>query len=258
MSEPTHPEGTPSRGAAPSSAGGFSSGDGLTFEQAWQAAGTVPGWLTEAQARVLWHETRRAGRRAHVVEIGSHRGRSTVVIASALTQGHLTAIDAFVAGERYGGPATRAVLEDNLVQAGVRDRVEIIADRSGHVRRRWGEAIDLLWVDGKHDYWTCSDDLRWATFLPSGGRVLVHDAFSSLGVTLALLVHVLPSSQLRYLGRTGSLAVLEVGTPTRQDRARFARQLPWWVRNVGIKVLLRLRLRGLARRFGHTDRCDPY
>ena len=59
--------------------------------------------------------------------------------------------------------------------------------------------MDLLYIDGKHDYWTFTDDLRWAAFLPEGGRVLVHDAFSSIGVTLGVLARVLPSSSLRYL-----------------------------------------------------------
>ncbi len=35
-------------------------------------------------------------------------------------------------------------------------------------------------------------------------------------------------------------------------------ELPWWWRNVGIKVLLRLRLRPLARLAGHRDTADPY
>jgi hypothetical protein len=36
--------------------------------------------------------------------------------------------------------------------------------------------------------------------------MLVHDAYSSVGVTLALLTSVVPSSSWRYVGRDGSLA----------------------------------------------------
>lgn len=239
------------------------------FDAVWVAADRIPGWLTRDQARVLWDETRRAGRGAHAVEIGSHQGRSTVVIAAALQSrvhgpggpldgGRLTAIDAFVDGERYGGLGTRARLEGHLGALGLLPRVEIVADRSQSVRRRWTDPIDLLWIDGKHDYWTCSDDLRWGTFLSAGRRVLVHDAFSSIGVTLALLAHVLPSRRLRYVGRTGSLAVLEMGAPSGPDRLRILGELPWWLRNVWIKVLLRLRLRRVARWLGHDDEYDPY
>jgi hypothetical protein len=34
--------------------------------------------------------------------------------------------------------------------------------------------------------------------------------------------------------------------------------MPWWLRNVFVKVLLRLRLRPVARLFGHDSPYDPY
>jgi len=86
----------------------------------------------------------------------------------------------------------------------------------------------------------------------------VHDCFSSIGVTLGVLRHVLPAADLRYEGRAGSLALFRVGRPTRADRLRILGELPWWIRNVFLKVLLRLRLRPVARLFGHDSPYDPY
>ena len=44
-----------------------------------------------------------------------------------------------------------------------------------------------------------------------------------------------------------------------KDRARILAELPWWIRNVAVKVLLRLRLRPAARvLFGHRGPYDPY
>lgn len=233
-------------------------GDG--FDEAFALADPIGGWLTRDQARALWDAAADLPPGAHVVEIGSHQGRSTVVLARALARsgGRLTAVDAFVDGPRYGGTATRDVLAAHLEQAGVTAVVDVVAARSQDVRSRWSEPIDLLWVDGKHDYWTCSDDLRWSEHLPPHGRCLVHDAFSSIGVTTSLLVHVLPSRRLRLTGRVGSLALLEVASPTSADRRRLVAQLPWWLRNVGLKVLLRLRLGAVARRLGHVGPFDPY
>jgi len=88
--------------------------------------------------------------------------------------------------------------------------------------------------------------------------VLVHDCFSSIGVTLGILAHVLFSRRLRYERRAGSLALFRVGAPTLADRARIVAALPWWIRNVFLKVLLRLRLRSVARLFGHDSPYDPY
>lgn len=224
---------------------------------AFEHASAIPGWLTEEQAVTLWREAVRVGESAHVLEIGSHLGRSTTVLASAGPR--LTAIDPFEPDWRYGRHDTRQILEANLNAAGVRDRVRIIVGRSTEVRRAWSEPIDLLYIDGKHDFWTVSDDLLWTQHLPRGGRLLVHDAFSSLGVTLALLVRVLPSRTLRYVGRTGSLAMFEVARPRPADRLAMLAQVPWWTRNLVIKVLLRLGLAGAARVvFGHTDAADPY
>jgi predicted O-methyltransferase YrrM len=230
------------------------------FDDAFALADRIPGWLTRDQARVLWDAASALTEGSHVVEIGSHQGRSTVVLARALGRngGRLTAIDAFVDSPRYGGASTRAVLLANLEQAGVSSIVDVVVARSRQARSRWSEPIDLLWVDGKHDYWTCTDDLRWTRHLPDGGRCLVHDAFSSIGVTSSLMLNVLPSRRLRLIGRVGSLATIEVSRPHLADRFRFLAQLPWWVRNVVIKVLLRLGLGSVTRRLGHVGPFDPY
>jgi hypothetical protein len=118
--------------------------------------------------------------------------------------------------------------------------------------------VDLVYVDGQHDYWTVREDLRWADRVPAGGAVLVHVAFSSLGVTLALLRTVPVARRIVYVGRTGSLARLEVRRPAPADRLRPFGEVPWWVRNLVVKVLLRLRLRGLTRLLGHDQPEDPY
>jgi len=230
--------------------------DEPAFAAALAVADGIGGWLTPAQARLLWDQAVAVPAGGLIVEIGSHQGRSTVILAAAGAR--VVAIDPFVDGAMFGGAATRDVFLANLVRAGVSDRVELREIRSGLLRPCWTSPIDFLYIDGKHDYWTVSDDLRWTGFLPSGGRVAIHDAFSSIGVTLALLRHVLFSRRLRYLRREGSLALFSVSVPSRGDRLRMLLQLPWWVRNVWIKVLLRLRFYPVARLFGHHDRYDPY
>jgi hypothetical protein len=228
------------------------------FADAWALADAIEGWLTRDQAAVLFDSVRSLARGSTVVEIGSHQGRSTVVLASALPEGgRVVAVDPFPADWRYGAPDTRARLEAHLDQAGVGDRVEIVTTPSRAARTSYRGGVALVYVDGKHDYWTVRDDLRWADRLPAGGAVLVHDAFSSLGVTLALL-RTVPVARIVYTGRTGSLARLEVGRPVLADRLRPFGEVPWWVRNLVVKVLLRLRLRGPARLLGHDLSDDPY
>jgi precorrin-6B methylase 2 len=232
------------------------------FQAVFGRAREIGGWLTEAQARALWDEARRVPAGGLIVEIGSHQGRSTVVLAAAAPQARVVAVDPFVGGAMFGGLATREKFQANLERTGLTDRVELRQVKSTELRPSWTEPISFLYIDGKHDYWTLSDDLRWSEFLPDGGRICVHDAYSSIGVTLGLLRHVLPSRRLRYLDRTGSLARFEIAAAaspvSASDRLRILAELPWWLRNVGIKVLLRLRLYPLARLVGHHDRADPY
>ena len=232
------------------------------FQTAFSQAREIGGWLTQAQARALWDEARAVRAGGLIVEIGSHQGRSTVVLAAAAPEARVIAIDPFVGGAMFGGLATRDRFRANLELTGLAGRVDLRQAKSTDLRPSWTEPISFLYIDGKHDYWTLSDDLRWSRFLPDGARVCIHDAYSSIGVTLGLLRHVLPSRRLRYLDRTGSLARFEIAAVSSPvsaaDRLRVLAELPWWLRNVGIKVLLRLRLYPLARLAGHHDRADPY
>ncbi len=231
------------------------------FSRAWELASGVSGWLTEAQAQLLWDTTAPLPPAPVVVEIGSHQGRSTTVLAAAVQAkaGRVIAIDPFVDGRLFGGSKTREKFEENIAAAELTDAVDLLPEYSTVARQTWSQPFDYLYIDGKHDYWTLSDDLKWSEHLPEGAPVLIHDCYSSIGVTLGILAHVLPSRRLRYEKRAGSLALFRVGAPTPADRLRIAAEIPWWLRNVVIKVLLRLRLRPVAAAvFGHRGPYDPY
>ncbi|GLZ28661.1 hypothetical protein Lesp02_08510 [Lentzea sp. NBRC 105346] len=230
------------------------------FTEAWELGDQVPGWLTSDQARMLWDAALRLGPGARVVEIGSHQGRSTTVlgIAARSVGATVVAVDPFVEGKLFGGTPTRQRFEKNVAAAGLSDVVELEAEYSTRLRRRWDKRIDLLYIDGKHDYWTYTDDMRWSAFLVPNGEILVHDAFSSIGVTLGVIAKVLCGNRYVYVDRAGSLARFRLAQPSWADRRRVLAEMPWFLRNVGIKVLLRLRLRSVARMFGHDSPYDPY
>jgi predicted O-methyltransferase YrrM len=224
------------------------------FASAWTLADPVPGWLTRDQGRALWNAAAAIPATGTIVEIGSHQGRSTVILGcSAIATGaRVIAIDPFVGRRLFGGVVTRDRFEQNISAAGLDGVVRLIAEPSAALRPSWSEPLAMVYIDGKHDFWTARDDLRWAEHLTAGAPLLMHDAFSSVGVTLAIVLHVLPGRSLRYLGRTGSLARFEAGSPGSADRLRIVRELPWFVRNVLIKLALRI-----ARLFGNS-RPDPY
>lgn len=226
----------------------------------WAAIDTIPGWLTEAQARVLRTAVQDLPRGATVVEIGAHRGRSTTVLASARPDLRVVAIDPFIRTRLLPGAIVEDELRANLERLGVTERVELLVSTSRKARTSWSEPIDLLWIDGKHDVVSLLQDLRWRRFLPAGGPVYVHDAFSSIGVTLGLIINQTSGRRaLRFRRRTGSLAHFTFEASGSAARRHFAAQLGWWLRNILVKVLLRLRLSAVARWvFGHTGAADPF
>ena len=231
------------------------------------APAAVEGWLTEAQARRLAARAAAAGD-GTIVEIGSFRGRSTIVLASAASaDATVVAIDPHAGSDR--GPqeiaADAARGEDdhsaflgNLAAAGVADRVRHVRKPSADALGDVDGPLALLYVDGAHRFGPARGDVaRWGARVEPGGAMLVHDAFSSIGVTAALLVECLGGrGGWRYRGRTGSLAEYErLAAPLRapdraRDAARQLAELPWFARNVLFKVLVTVGLRGVAHRLG--------
>jgi len=225
------------------------------------------GWLTAAQAERLRARAEGAVPGGTIVEIGSFRGRSTVVLAGAAAAGaSVVAIDPHAGSDRgpqefepdvLRGDADHAAFRANLAAAGVADRVR-------HVRKMSADALGdvegplaLLYVDGAHRFGPARDDVkRWGARVAPGGTMLVHDAFSSIGVTGALLTECVARGGWRYAGRTGSLAEYEkLATPLRgreraRDAARQLAELPWFARNVLFKLLVTARLRPVAHRLG--------
>jgi hypothetical protein len=83
--------------------------------------------------------------------------------------------------------------------------------------------------------------------------MLIHDSFSSVGVTLAIARELMFGRRFRYAGRSRSLAEyradLGAGRSTRAiNSARQIAQVPWFLKNLALKVLLTLRLGGAIRR----------
>jgi hypothetical protein len=123
--------------------------------------------------------------------------------------------------------------------------------------------IDLLYIDGAHRYGPARADIgRWGARVRPGGTLLIHDSFSSIGVTLALLTSMVTSRDFRYVGRSTSMAEYRRGRTTRQDQlasaARQLAQLPWFARNVLIKVLITAKLGRFTRYLGHDSGDWPY
>lgn len=213
----------------------------------------IEGWLTDAQAERLRAAARRPGPGGRIVEIGSFHGRSAVVLARVAAPGvELVCIDPHLGSDR--GPQEYApdhergegdfqTFHANLERHGVADRIRHVRALSQAALDAVDGPVDVLYVDGAHRFRPAGADLvRWGARVPEDGTMLVHDSFSSIGVTLALLRHV-TFGHWRYVGRSGSLAEFRRARGGVASVLRQLAQLPWFVRNVVLKVLILARLR---------------
>ncbi len=235
------------------------------FDEALTAVRDVEGWMTDAQARRLWDAARAVPPIGRIVEIGSFRGRSTIILGKAAADDvELVAIDPHGGMDRgpneYNpdavlGDADYDTFHANLDRAGVDERVQ-------HVRRASQDALDavageldMLYIDGAHRYRFAKPDIeRWGPRVRPGGSMLIHDSYNAVGVMLAQLRLLFFGATFRYVGRDGSLAEYRRETLTGRGRvdnaARQALQLPYFVRNCVVKLALVARLRPLARLLG--------
>lgn len=244
-----------------------------TLSDALQAVRPIEGWLTDVQAERLFAAARRVPAGGRIVEIGSFQGRSTVALAlGAIDPGEIIAIDPHAGNDRgpqeiagYGVEAAQdhERFHANLAAAGVDVRVRHVRQFSSAALGEVDAPIDLLYIDGAHRFAPAREDIvSWGALLREGGSLLMHDSFSSVGVTAALLVTLVPSSRFRYVGRSGSLTEYLVQPLDARDRRRNAArqlaQLPWFARNVVVKVAIVAKQPRVARLLGHDGETWPY
>jgi hypothetical protein len=150
----------------------------------------VEGWLTEAQASRLDAAARRVPAGGRIVEIGSFRGRSTIVLARAAGETvEVVAIDPHMGADR--GPqeieadAGRGDADFAPFHATSRHGVD---ERVRHVRALSQAALDDVEagrrpVGGRRAPLRpgARGSRRWGARVRPGGAMLVHDAFSSIG-----------------------------------------------------------------------------
>jgi MMP 1-O-methyltransferase len=138
----------------------------------------IPGWLTDEEGEALFDLARECTGKGAIVEIGSWKGKSTVCLGLGSQAGasvRIYAIDPH-ADYRFGDFKT------NVERAGIAELVTPIPSLSQPAADDFHEPIELLFVDGSHDYDLVLEDFqKWVPKVVEGGWVAFHDTTWTAG-----------------------------------------------------------------------------
>lgn len=185
----------------------------------------IEGWLTDGEANQLfalakYHTPRQ---RPVVVELGSWKGKSSVMLAGGLTRkqnARLFCIDPFGCDEdpeyqaKYYDPLMKSgemtnemQFRQNMRVGGVERIATPLKGYSFQFAETWTEPIDFLFIDANHEYSAVLRDFStWSGFVKEDGVVAFHDANGSWPGPTRVVEEMLKPPDYGPVGRADSLA----------------------------------------------------
>jgi MMP 1-O-methyltransferase len=152
--------------------------------------GRLDGWLHPLEGEYLYKAARNCQGKGVIVEIGSWKGKSTIWLAKGSQAGN--GVKVYAIDPHTGSPECRKQYEEvwtypefehNIVEAGVQHIVIPLIKTSKEARQEWdGKPIELLWIDGAHEYEMVKEDFEvWSHYLVEGGIIAFHDTIGWRG-----------------------------------------------------------------------------
>jgi predicted O-methyltransferase YrrM len=188
------------------------------LDDAWEAAHEVSGFLMEDEARLLGTIAACVPASGAILEIGSFKGKSTVMLGKVAAHyglGPIVAIDPhnFNSAELQNfkcdlGASSFKEFLSNIETAGVASQVEVHRAFSKDVFSTWDRPIRFLWIDGDHSYPGAKTDFDgFFPYLTPLGVVALHDSLHEFSGPIRVFVEeILRSNQFGAAGFVGSIA----------------------------------------------------
>jgi predicted O-methyltransferase YrrM len=154
----------------------------------------VEGFMHKEECRAIYDLAKQTNGDACIVEIGSHKGRSSCCLGLGslagnkakiycidLWQDYLTYPESSEWGRKvFTSPKVFEKFQDNLKKYDLSEIIEFIQGESTLVAKKWRSPIGLLLIDGNHNYEGVRDDFGcWSPFLTPDAVVLFHDYSSA-------------------------------------------------------------------------------
>jgi predicted O-methyltransferase YrrM len=215
------------------------------FSSSWNGVNKlvehVDGWLTPREIEFLALLGAYPKAAGSILEIGSFRGRSTIVLAKAAElsdQATVHAVDPLdldewmeqTAAKKQSSP--RAILEKNLASCGVSEKIQVHQAYSHKLAPTWNQPLRVLWIDGDHTYQgALADYENYLPHLAVGGIIAFHDVMTAFECGRVFLDKVVKSPRFNKVGICGSIGwgqFSDQAVATAEEaeaKARFAKQL---------------------------------
>ncbi len=175
----------------------------------------VEGHLSPREMRFLALLAACPTAKGEILEIGSFKGKSTVILARAASlagNARVVAVDPLTSPsvtdpDLRGEESCLKEFQSNLQRARVSDAVEFHQTFSFELAKEWNRPIRLLWIDGDHTYAGTKIDFDlFSPFLSAGAIVAVHDVLHEYEGSLRVFMEdILLSPRFGAVGLCGSI-----------------------------------------------------
>jgi MMP 1-O-methyltransferase len=237
---------------------------------------TVEGYLAPREMRFLALLAACPTADGEILEIGSFKGKSTVILAKAAAlsgNSKVNAVDPMTAPsvtdpDLRGDESSFEDFQKNIEAHKVADKIEFHQTFSYELAKHWTKPLRLLWVDGDHTYKGTKLDFKgFAPFLQDGAIVAIHDVLHEFdGGIRVFMEDVLLSLNFGACGFVGSIAWAQFHTDERKGwqfrdeklslYAKLSRLIPYVVFRKNLKGLEKKKYKFYRSRVPH-DAVNP-
>jgi len=150
----------------------------------------VSGWLAPDEGALLYMAAQSCTGSGAIVEIGAWKGKSTIFLAKGSKAGNNVKV--YSIDPHTGASEQKAVnaniwtypeFKTNIHALNVDDIITPIVKTSEEAEKEWDLPIELLFIDGAHEYELVKQDFElWYPYVIKKGMVLMHDTNPSISL----------------------------------------------------------------------------
>lgn len=177
---------------------------------------TIHGFIQKPEALFLYTMADRVKRNGIIVELGSFKGRSTVVlgIAAKKRNAKVYAVDTFKGDRSTGKQNTLDECKRNIRILKLSHTVLIKKGTTKNVALKWEKPIDFLFIDALHTYKAVKEDfVNWERFVVHNGIIAFHDSLLHNPVRRVFENYVLQSNRFTITGYQESIIAVQKTKP---------------------------------------------